>query len=97
MRASLADRFFARVDRSVDACWLWTGARTTKGYGKIKQAGRRIHAHRVAWELTNGPIPEGLQVSHRCRERLCVNPAHLYLATAEQNRRRFAAAAAVYL
>jgi hypothetical protein len=92
MRASLADRFFAKVDRSVgpDACWLWSASRTVKGYGKFTKEKSHgwTHAHRVSWELTNGPIPPGMYVSHRCGERLCVNTRHLALVTAEQNWRR---------
>jgi hypothetical protein len=58
-------------------CWLWTGALHT-GYGRfgVKQ-GMVRQAHRVAWEITRGPIPEGLQVDHLCRNTACVNPDHL--------------------
>lgn len=74
---TLADRFWAKVDKSGD-CWIWTASRNPKGYGQIamKPGGPKL-AHRVAWELLNGPVPDGLQLDHLCRNRLCVNPAHL--------------------
>jgi hypothetical protein len=80
-------RYWARVDKSGD-CWLWTGGKTVAGYGILYQGGRgsrRIYAHRVAWELANGPIPDGLLVCHACDTPPCVNPAHLWLGTDSDN------------
>jgi hypothetical protein len=85
----MADRFWPKVDRGAgpDACWPWT-ASTTHGYGQIGVPGTRPHkAHRVAWELTNGPIPDGLLVCHRCDNPPCCNPAHLFLGTNADNMR----------
>lgn len=86
-------RFWAKVDRSGD-CWLWQGATVPRGYGKF-QRGRRgdgfAIAHRVAYEMTIGPIPEGMHIDHLCRTPACVRPSHLEAVTPEENRRRQAA------
>ncbi len=83
---SLEDRFWAKVDKGgPDECWLWTGA-LSRGYGNlvIGHSGNR-YAHRVAWELMVGPIPERMHLDHRCREKRCVNPDHLRVVTNKQN------------
>lgn len=85
-----AERFWRRVDKSAD-CWQWTGATKPDGYGMFskeftKATGRKmITAHRYAWEVTNGPVPEGLFTDHLCHNRGCVNPFHLRLVTRQQN------------
>lgn len=84
--------FWPKVNRAPgNACWEWTGA-TRKGYGTFQstQWGKTIHrlAHRHAYELLVGPIPEGLTIDHLCRNTLCVNPAHLEPVTGEENRNR---------
>lgn len=78
------ERFWSKVDRTggPDACWLWTGSCFDSGYGQFSQT-RSINrrAHRVAYELAIGPIPNGLNVLHRCDVRRCCNPAHFFLGT----------------
>jgi len=83
---TLEERFWAKVDKSLDGigCWVWTGAPTSGrncGYGRFSIGGRAdnrmVSAHRFAYELLVGIIPDGLTIDHLCRNRLCVNPAHL--------------------
>ena len=73
------DRFWEKVNKT-EGCWYWTGA-THGGYGEINIRGKIRTASRVAWELTFGPIPDGLFVCHHCDTPRCVNPAHLFLGT----------------
>jgi transcriptional regulator with XRE-family HTH domain len=89
---SLADRLAARVDSSAgpDACWPWTAALTTTGYGSFGGNSGGA-AHRVAYVVANGPIPDGLGVLHRCDNRQCCNPAHLFVGSQYDNMRDMAA------
>ena len=81
-------RFLDKVDQDgPNGCWVWTAARTPKGYGCFRFGNRGgARAHRVSYELFVGPIPEGLQVNHHCDNPSCVNPDHLYVGTQKQNR-----------
>jgi len=80
----LALRFWSYVSVS-DGCWLWTGFRNPLGYGRLGVRGRLELAHRVAWTLQRGPIPDGMGVLHRCDNPPCVRVAHLFLGTDADN------------
>ena len=89
---TIEERFWAKVDRRCEGeCWPWIGSCFPNGYGAFKSE-RMTTAHRAAYELLVGPIPEGLHLDHLCRNRVCVNPAHLDPVTAAENNRRAAAA-----
>jgi hypothetical protein len=87
------EAFWKRVNRgSDDACWEWSGfskagPKNTTPYGALGWKGKHSRAHRVAYEITNGPIPEWKMVLHRCDNTLCCNPGHLYLGSHAQNMR----------
>lgn len=81
------DRFWAKVAKSTPgACWEWTASLKTTGYGQFNDGHGRIRsAHRFAYELVFGPVPEGLVLDHLCRNPRCCNPAHLEVVTQREN------------
>lgn len=79
-------RFWSRVVRGAKrGCWLWTGRVDDFGYGHFKVKGRNLKAHRVAWVIERGAIPDDVTVDHICRQPSCVNPAHLALVSNKEN------------
>lgn len=93
----VSERLWAKVDTSGE-CWLWTGATTANGYGVLSVFTERLDrhtnalAHRLAYELLIGPIPQGLEIDHLCRVRHCVNPEHMEAVTHRENQRRMSEA-----
>jgi len=77
-------RFWAKVNKTA-RCWEWTASKNEDGYGEFRLGGKIRKAHRTAYEIANGAIPEGKDVDHRCRNRKCVRPAHFRLVSNKQN------------
>ena len=95
LHSPLPERFWRKVSKAPDgACWEWLGSKNC-GYGHIRDSGSMRKAHRVAYELVIGPIPEGLVIDHLCRNRACVNPSHLEPVSQKENIRRGVSVVAV--
>jgi len=91
---TLEERFWSKVNKEgpipdcspgLGPCWIWMGVKRPNGYGTFHVNRRRVGAHRFSWELTNGKIPDGLELDHLCRIRWCVNPKHLEPVTRRVN------------
>lgn len=81
-------RFWAKVHKTGGGeweCWEWTAAENSKGYGRVRVGGGLVYAHRAAYVLAHGLIPDGMQVDHRCGNRSCVRASHLRIVTPQQN------------
>lgn len=77
--------FFWSQVKKTESCWIWNGSKYGTGYGRATVNGKRMGAHRHAWELENGSIPEGLYVCHHCDNPTFVRPDHLFIGTCKDN------------
>jgi hypothetical protein len=93
-RQAPEDRFWAKVDKNgpvpdcrpeLGPCWIWQGAPKQEGYGDFYYRGKHEYAHRLSYQWSVKPIPDGLHIDHLCRVRICVNPAHLEPVTVLEN------------
>lgn len=89
---SIEMRFWEKVRKGeTDECWEWQGAKSRDGYGRLRRPGpaktehRDLRAHHIAWQIENGPVPQGMCVLHKCDNPPCCNPKHLFLGTRTVN------------
>ena len=87
--STVESRWHQYVSRRQDhQCWPWTGSLAVRGgYGQLQDRGKLLKAHRVAWEIHFGPIPEGMFIRHMCHNPRCCNPSHLLPGTVRDNNR----------
>ncbi|MEK7124778.1 MAG: HNH endonuclease signature motif containing protein [Patescibacteria group bacterium] len=85
MRRSTEQSFWARKTIKKNGCWEWTGSVTTTGYGQLFFRGTLHKAHRLAYLLTHGSIPDGKLIAHKCDNTKCFNPEHIYAGTRKDN------------
>jgi len=86
-KPTLIESLWQRFDRAPDGCWVWNGSMMNEGYGVYgkRRRGESNLAHRIMYEVMVGPIPAGMTIDHLCRNRRCVNPAHLEPVSIAEN------------
>ena len=95
MARTMEERFWSKVDKGA-SCWLWTGTKDRKGYGKFWLGDRKESAHRTSWRLSGRDLDPALTLDHICRNASCVNPDHLDMVTMRENLRRGLNSAAIF-
>jgi len=88
----MEERFWLKVEKT-ETCWNWTASVSARGYAQYRSP-VGLQAHRYAYTITHGPIPDGLVIDHMCYNRICVNPSHLRAITNKQNEENRAGASA---
>lgn len=84
MKKNDESRFWSKVSKT-QTCWLWTDSKHTQGYGFFLSNKKQWKAHRYSWLLAHGQIPKGMCVLHKCDNRMCVRPSHLFLGSKRDN------------
>lgn len=85
VRDSDVDRFLAKIEKQENGCWEWTATHNNQGYGQFRIGNFTAKAHRISYMMFVGPIPDGLELDHLCRNRSCVSPEHLEPVTSQEN------------
>ncbi|MGH7474177.1 MAG: HNH endonuclease signature motif containing protein [Candidatus Methylomirabilales bacterium] len=93
MAVNTIESIFDRLIPAYGCCIVWTGSKTSAGYGNVGRKGGTSLVHRLVYEHFRGPVPEGLELDHLCRNRVCCNPDHLEAVTHRENSKRGSAGA----